>query len=192
MVRELILVVIVVLAGYVVFQLVRAMRINIEAEPEENRDATTAGRRSESEGAGAAQPDEDDADDVVVFDPTARHVAAAAAATGEPFQAALEMRQLHQEIARLDGIAQAQHDRIGALEATIEALREQLDTTVAVQGISPEYNEALVFARRGLDVDAIAERCGISVAEAELVRSLAQQGGGGDSSPPRTQMGGEP
>lgn len=51
---------------------------------------------------------------------------------------------------------------------------EQFDGGVAKAGGSPEYDEALVFARRGLDVEAIAERCGITVAEAALVRALAQ------------------
>jgi hypothetical protein len=38
----------------------------------------------------------------------------------------------------------------------------------------------MIFARRGLAPDAIAERCGISVAEAQLVLSLVSRGDGQD------------
>jgi hypothetical protein len=57
----------------------------------------------------------------------------------------------------------------------VRALKAQLEAAAVSQSISPEYNEALVFARRGLDVDTIAERCGISRSEAELVHALAQR-----------------
>jgi hypothetical protein len=77
-----------------------------------------------------------------------------------------------------------QRQALAALSQTIDALREQIESVSAAQGISPEYNEALVCARRGLDVEAIAERCGISVAEAELVRSMGERQGGDDANRP--------
>lgn len=97
------------------------------------------------------------------------------------FEAALENSALRQEIDALrDEVAQ-QREQMSALSRGIDALREQIESVSAAQGISPEYNEALVCARRGLDVEAIAERCGISVAEAELVRSMAERQGDDDA-----------
>lgn len=92
----------------------------------------------------------------------------------EGFQLELEVRQLRRDIVQLrNELAEQRRDAQRQAEA-MQALKEHVDSTLASQGISPEYNEALVFARRGMDVDVIAERCGISVAEAELVHSLAQ------------------
>lgn len=103
--------------------------------------------------------------------------------TEEPpaFEAALENSALRQEIDALRGEVAQQRDEMSALSRGIDALREQIESVSAAQGISPEYNEALVCARRGLDVEAIAERCGISVAEAELVRSMAERQGDDDA-----------
>lgn len=174
--RELIWAVIAILAGYVVLQLYRAMRVESRPPPDEyGKGGAEAGSGSASAANPAATAKDDGTgdDDVFVFEPAVRTVPPG---VGENFQAALQARPMHQMLERLDEKLAAQQGRIAELEAALGALREQLDTTGAVQGISPEYNEALVFARRGLDVDAIAERCGISVAEAELIRSLAQQG----------------
>jgi hypothetical protein len=97
-----------------------------------------------------------------------------------PFQAALDFSSVRHEIDALREDLSRQRAALTGLSQGLEGLREQLESVTAAQGISPEYNEALVCARRGLDVEAIAERCGISVAEAELVRSLAdrQEGSG--------------
>lgn len=91
-------------------------------------------------------------------------------------QLELEVRQLRRDIVQLRTELDAQRRDIEKLVNDQGSMRGQIETSLASQGISPEYNEALVFARRGMDVDAIAERCGISLAEAELVHSLAQGG----------------
>ncbi|MBL8437812.1 MAG: DUF2802 domain-containing protein [Zoogloeaceae bacterium] len=111
----------------------------------------------------------------------ARRAAQRVAATPPAnFASELEIQQLRREvavlredIARASAAAQARHDR---LEASLTALQERIDERPADSGLAPQYGEAMVFARRGLPADVIAERCGISVAEAELVRSLAQRG----------------
>jgi DNA-directed RNA polymerase specialized sigma24 family protein len=41
--------------------------------------------------------------------------------------------------------------------------------------VTPQHSEAMVLAERGLPALQIAERCGISVAEAELVCALARR-----------------
>lgn len=166
--REVIWAVIVLLAGYVAFQLYRALRTGSSRPPVEG-DARAGVTAMTASPANAETGD----DDVIVFEPAVRTVRAPA---GEDFQMTLEVRRLHQEVARLDDQLAAQQGRIIELEAALADLGERLGTTVAGQGMSTEYDEALVFARRGLDAEAIAERCGISVAEAQLVRSLAQQG----------------
>ncbi|MDX5445509.1 MAG: DUF2802 domain-containing protein [Zoogloeaceae bacterium] len=95
-----------------------------------------------------------------------------------------EADALRQEAGTLRQELDQQRQALAALSHTIDALREQIESVSAAQGISPEYNEALVCARRGLDVEAIAERCGISVAEAELVRSMSERQGGDDANRP--------
>lgn len=174
--RELIWAVIAILAGYVVLQLYRAMRVESRQpsdEYEEGEFGAGSGSSNAADPSATGKDDDPGNDDVFVFEPAVRTVPPDA---GVDFHATLQARQMHQVIERLDEKLAAQQARIAELESALGTLREQLDTTGVVQNISPEYNEALVFARRGLDVDAIAERCGISVAEAELVRSLAQQG----------------
>lgn len=104
----------------------------------------------------------------------------AAASTSAPFEAALDHSAWRHEADALRAEIEQQRGSIAGLTQAVEALREQLESVSAAQGISPEYNEALVCARRGLDVEAIAERCGISVAEAELVRSMSERQGGDD------------
>ena len=107
---------------------------------------------------------------------------AEAPAPAPAFEAALDSSAWRQEVDALRDELGQQRDALAALSQHVEALREQLEAVSAAQGISPEYNEALVCARRGLDVEAIAERCGISVAEAELVRSMAERQGDDDAS----------
>lgn len=97
-----------------------------------------------------------------------------------PFQAALDASALRHEIDGLRDELSLQRATVVTLSQSLDLLREQVESIGVAQGISPEYNEALVCARRGLDVEAIAERCGISVAEAELVRSLAERQGNAD------------
>lgn len=99
------------------------------------------------------------------------------AATGprpEVFQLELENQRLRRELAALQAVIERQHDELRAVRAQLDAeARAQAPAT------SPEYSEALVLAEQGLDADAIAGRCGISLAEAELVLSLASGRGDG-------------
>lgn len=84
------------------------------------------------------------------------------------FDALLEMRQTR---TLLDDL-RTRHE---ALQAEVSALKESLAELRAASQVSPIYGEAVSLARRGYDVQVIAERCGISVAEAELVRSLSSE-----------------
>lgn len=61
------------------------------------------------------------------------------------------------------------------LREQLTVLREEVDKLKAARAVSPQYGEAVGLAQQGLDAEAIADRCGISVAEAELVRALSQR-----------------
>ena len=100
----------------------------------------------------------------------------AAPARSEVFHIELEVQQLRRELADLRAEFSDQRRELAELEASIRTQKEQAEVNTGSQGVSPEYNEALVYARRGLGVEAIAERCRITVAEAELVCSLARRG----------------
>ena len=56
-----------------------------------------------------------------------------------------------------------------------EQMKEELDKMKAARHVSPLYSEAMGFAQKGIDAAGIASRCGISVAEAELVAALARK-----------------
>ena len=59
--------------------------------------------------------------------------------------------------------------------AVREDIRRQLaQSTGPVQGASPLYNDAMQMAMQGHDATAIAHRCGIARAEADLVVALAR------------------
>ncbi|MDB5816300.1 MAG: hypothetical protein JWN23_3417 [Rhodocyclales bacterium] len=91
-------------------------------------------------------------------------------ASGFGFEALLEVRQMRHLIDDL----QSQQ---GKLMREVTRLREELSAVRAASRVAPAYAEAVSMVQSGLDAQAIAERCGISVAEAELVRALSEQRG---------------
>ncbi|HEX5126070.1 MAG TPA: DUF2802 domain-containing protein [Rhodocyclaceae bacterium] len=97
------------------------------------------------------------------------------------FDALLEMRQTHHVVDTLRNEQAAMQEEIARLRAEVAELNAKLSSELRTTAhVSPLYDEAVGLARRGMDVQAIAERCGISVSEAELVRALAasSQSGG--------------
>jgi len=70
-------------------------------------------------------------------------------------------------------------ERLEAMQGEIATLREQVDgLEAAVEGLrrtpqsSGQYREAVEMAERGSDAAAVAENCGISRAEADLIVAL--------------------
>lgn len=61
------------------------------------------------------------------------------------------------------------------LRAELAALRTDLDQLKAARRAAPQYEEALALASRGADPHSIAQHCGISVAEAELLQALSRR-----------------
>lgn len=183
--REILALAVVGLFFYVAYQLFRALRAS--------RDDKPAVRVDEVVGDDLIDDDDEDSDELFVFErlavpqaaspesevAAAGQVAATPQVTGEAFQLQLEVQQLRRDISQLRSELDVQRKEIARLADEARERRKQVDVSLPGQGVSPEYNEALVCARRGLDVEEIAERCGITVAEAELVRTLAQ--GGSDS-----------
>jgi hypothetical protein len=70
-------------------------------------------------------------------------------------------------------------ERLDAMAAELTALRERVDALgKALEDIrrgpktSGQYREAVEMAERGLDAEALADNCGISRAEADLIVAL--------------------
>lgn len=158
------------------WQLLRAIRSGMRG----GRPAPAAAPAADDE---AEEGDDGDFDYAPVpaprVPPAAAAVAAPPAAGPDAFQLEFELQRLRREVAGLRAALDVQQQEIGSLHDGLNSLRGQLEGGLASQNASPEYSEALVFARRGLPVEAIAERCGITVAEAELVRALAAREDGG-------------
>jgi hypothetical protein len=58
--------------------------------------------------------------------------------------------------------------------ASAQPLRSPAEEALSVTTVSPEYAEPLALARRGLDPEALVARCGVTMAEAQLIWALAQ------------------
>jgi len=99
----------------------------------------------------------------------------------DPFAIELELQRLRLEIGALRETVEAQQNEIESLRADAECSQAtQTETAISLTAqdpdMSPEYDEALALARRGIVADVIASRCGITRAEADLVASLAARG----------------
>lgn len=77
-----------------------------------------------------------------------------------PFAATLGMTELEAEV-RL-------------LRAEVAAMRQELGILKEARRVSPLYADAAALAHRGFDARGVAEECGISVAEAELVLAMSR------------------
>ncbi|MBS3936014.1 MAG: DUF2802 domain-containing protein [Sulfuritalea sp.] len=75
----------------------------------------------------------------------------------------------------------AEHLAHGDLEREVRELRREVDALCAQvrelraqRNVSPQYAEAQALALRGLSAREVADRMGISLAEAELVHALSR------------------
>lgn len=60
------------------------------------------------------------------------------------------------------------------LRGEVAGLKETIAQLKAARRVSPQYNEAMSLAQRGMDKQTIADECGISIGEAELVQALSR------------------
>lgn len=84
------------------------------------------------------------------------------------FDEALNQAALESRVSSLTQEVQALRGEMAELQAGLIRLE-------ASRNISPLYGEAVSLAHHGMDAATIAVRCGISIAEAELVTSLSGQ-----------------
>jgi hypothetical protein len=63
---------------------------------------------------------------------------------------------------------------LAELRGEIAALKEKVSLIEAARNVAPQYGEAVALAQKGLAAREIAERCAISVAEAEMVCALSR------------------
>lgn len=96
----------------------------------------------------------------------------------EFFRMQFELQQLRAEQSAYQESLRTLGAEVEALRGLVDGLQQRVEATPAATAVSPQYGEAMLLARRGLDAHTIAERCGISVGEAELVQSLARRGEG--------------
>lgn len=94
------------------------------------------------------------------------------------FEQLLEIRRLQQQLENQQQLVASQRARIQTLQEDIARLQQALGKQGDTALISPEYGEALRLAELDFGADEIAQRCGITVAEASLVLAMARRGGG--------------
>ena len=98
---------------------------------------------------------------------------AAAGGTAPAFADQLSTARLQAEVERLRdelGLWRGEVERLGAELAT---LRAEMEGPRQPRPVSPFYGEAMALAERGYDALGIAEECGISVSEAELLLAMS-------------------
>ncbi|MBS1141694.1 MAG: hypothetical protein H6R13_3147 [Proteobacteria bacterium] len=154
--REGVIVLIALVAVYMLFVLLRMRRLH--NKPAETPVASLDSRESEAPSETALNTADVDADDRWEQTP---------AGLGEEV-----LRQgLEQDLAQL-------REEVDAMRGELAALRDdmlhELAHLRASQTVSPIYGDAMQMAVSGYDPAAIAERCGIARAEAELVVALAK------------------
>lgn len=116
--------------------------------------------------------EDEDADEEVYVYPKPR-----VAAPEEPASFGSELARSHLE------------REVKQLREEVVALRDELADLKAASRVSPQYADAMALAQRGLTAQDVADRCGISLAEAELVWALAR---GLQNLDQEDEYGGEP
>jgi hypothetical protein len=159
------------------WQFLRALRLGAASTPEsraESAPAPLADADSEEEDRG----EEGDSG----FDYAPRPsplLPAGLAPVPDTFQLELELHHLRRELQRQQDLIVLQRAEIQGLQTEIGGLSKRVADRVQDQpATSPEYSDAMRFAEQGRSAEDIAAHCGISVAEAGLVLSLARTGGG--------------
>ena len=135
------------------------------------------------EGAGSPQT-------VVVEAPAPRTSDAAPAAGSAQLEVSgetlneLEIQQLRRDLSQLRTEQDFLRSEMVAMRLDMndmQAVRERVPVQPPAQYVrpeSPQHSEAMLLAGRGISAAQIADHCGISVAEAELVCALARAEGG--------------
>ncbi len=161
--REALIVLIALIALYMLFVVLRMRHLRrhpVSSSQQEPAPAiqTPAGQKdtagmASSEGETAVEPEVDQ-------DAAPLHLAEEVLRSG-----------VEQELAQLRDEVDAVRGELAALRADMQ---HELASLRACQTVSPIYGDAMQLAVSGYDAAAIAERCGIARAEADLVVALAK------------------
>ncbi|MBP9712792.1 MAG: DUF2802 domain-containing protein [Sterolibacterium sp.] len=146
--RDGILLVVIAIAGYLLVSLLRLLQIRWRSKRVAVRPAVAATREP------ALRFDPAAADDALA--PPLSATASLAGSFGER----LLLTQLEGEV--------------GQLRQEVAELRAALDEIKTARRVSPQYAEAMLMAQRGIEAQDIADRCAISIGEAELVAALSR------------------
>lgn len=185
------------LAAYAAFEFLRALRLPREGAAGASV-ATPSGTGAQGPVAAVADDRKrDEDDDFLAYAPLPSPTTASAPASLAPdapapgasaalagaeaaarFEFELENSRLRQALQAQRDLVALQQAEIDRLVEDVTALRDELDNQVSSVASSPEYSEAMVLAAQGLNAEMIAERCGITLAEAELVLALGRGGEG--------------
>jgi Protein of unknown function (DUF2802) len=92
------------------------------------------------------------------------------------FAEQLAWTRLEAEVKDLRTELAAARAQVAGMQAELTGMQAELSELKAARRVSPLYADAVALARRGYDARGIAEECGISVAEAELVLSMSNGG----------------
>ncbi|UCV23342.1 DUF2802 domain-containing protein [Ferribacterium limneticum] len=152
--REGVIGLIALVAAYMLFVLLRMLLLrNRPAASEKTVSVESIAESPETPAKGLAEADENWAQ-------------ASEGLAGDALRSGLE-----QELAQM-------RDEVDAIRGELAALRDDMQHELAHlragQTVSPIYGDAMQMAVSGYDPAAIAERCGIARAEAELVVALAK------------------
>ncbi|GAB2180137.1 hypothetical protein DLREEDagrD3_03600 [Denitratisoma sp. agr-D3] len=131
----------------------------------------------------AMTEDDDEALDAVIYTRPRPAVPPPMAPAADPGFATLlgENRERQQPVRSSE--VQALRDEVAMLRNALADMQEEMDRLKAAQTVSPLYNEAVGLAQHGIDAEGIAARCGISIAEAQLVAALASRQGADERLP---------
>lgn len=161
--RDVVLGLVVLVAVYIVFVLLRMQRLQRERSA-----PTPAAHRAESTGGesdpGLAAVDTLDAQEIADADLPLPDVRIPVGEIRRDDMATRELAMLRDEV---DAIR-------GELAALRNDMHQELAHLRATQSVSPIYGDAMQMAAAGYDAATIAERCGIARAEADLVVALAR------------------
>lgn len=153
--RDAILFVVALAAVYLVFMLLRLTQVGR--------------RKSSAPPATALEPvvetEEDDEEDWLP--PQVYDKPQIAAAPAQAFDAHLLRSAMEAEI-------QALKAETARLADELARQRDEMENLKAARHVAPQYSEAMSLAQSGHEAGSIANRCGISIGEAELVAALAR------------------
>lgn len=150
--RDGIILAVILIAVYLLVSLLRLTQLKRKRTGATRRSKAATGASAE---AGAAEQDAAPAPDAAAEAPPLARPYAAPSFEDQLFRTNVEaeLQQLREEVAEL---------------------RTALAQLKASRRVSPQYNEAMLLAQRGVGAQSIADQCAISIGEAELVLALSR------------------